>query len=81
MQRSESRHVRWTQTPPRRTSTFPVIAIGAGFDPEAIQRRGGLGLVCKRERTDLVNDELLLDAKPCHGTRIKLALHLLRSAS
>jgi signal transduction histidine kinase len=77
--RSGSREVSF-QTP-RRIGTVPVVAIGTGFDPEAIRGRGGIGLVSMREPTDLVNGELSLDAKPGHGTRIKLALHLLRSAS
>jgi signal transduction histidine kinase len=44
--------------------------------PDFGMGRGGLGLVSMRERAHLANGELFVDAKPGHGTRIKLALHL-----
>jgi nitrate/nitrite-specific signal transduction histidine kinase len=78
-ERSGSRQA--SQSPPRPISTVPVVAIGAGFGPEAIQGCGGLGLVGIRERAHLANGKLSIDAKPGYGTCIKLALHLPGSAS
>jgi PAS domain S-box-containing protein len=54
---------------------------GVGFDPETVHGGGGLGLVSMRERARLANGELSVDAKPGHGTRIKLVVHLPGGAS
>jgi PAS domain S-box-containing protein len=65
----------------RRDLLLSIRDDGAGFDPGAVQGSGGLGLVSMWERARLANGKLSVDATPGHGTRIKLALHLGRSAS
>jgi len=82
-----------SQYRPCRISDIPIVVIGAsagGLDavravlvkplPDSGMGCGGLGLVSMRERADLANDELSIDANPGRGSRIKLGLHLLGSA-
>jgi PAS domain S-box-containing protein len=63
----------------RRGLNLSIRDDGVGFDPIAAPK--GLGLASMRERARLANGELSVDAKPGHGTRVKLALHLPESAS
>jgi signal transduction histidine kinase len=60
----------------RRTLQLSIRDKGIGFDPVAVQGVGGLGLISMRERARLANGELSVDAKPGHGTLIKLVLRL-----
>jgi PAS domain S-box-containing protein len=43
---------------------------GAGFDPDNINSRNGLGLTSMKERLRSVNGELTIDSKPGRGTTI-----------
>jgi signal transduction histidine kinase len=52
------------------TIDLRVSDSGAGFDPELIQAKGGLGLISMRERLRLVGGELHIESQPSHGTRI-----------
>ncbi len=59
-----------------------VLAIaddGVGFDEEAIEGRGGLGLIGMGERARLVNGKLSIETRPGHGTRIAMEVRLLGS--
>lgn len=60
---------------------FSIRDDGAGFDPRAVQGAGGLGLVSMQERARMANGELSVDAKPGHGTRVKLVVRLPGSES
>jgi signal transduction histidine kinase len=53
-----------------------VADTGAGFDPAAAARRGGLGLVSMRERLRLVGGTLDLQSRPGHGTRLDVRVPL-----
>ena len=44
---------------------------GAGFDPEAAMKSGGLGLIGMKERISLVDGEFAIDSAPGAGTRIR----------
>ena len=43
---------------------------GAGFDPETIKTKGGIGLIGIRERLLLIGGEVSIESQPSHGTRI-----------
>jgi PAS domain S-box-containing protein len=47
-----------------------VVDDGIGFDPDAVGRNGGLGLVGMRERLHLVGGTIAIDSRPSGGTRI-----------
>jgi len=49
---------------------------GAGFDPQAVKGRGGLGLISMRERAHSVNGKLTINARLGHGTQIALEIPL-----
>jgi signal transduction histidine kinase len=69
----------------------PAIAMldiadnGKGFDVQSVlgsyDRRGSLGMVNLRERTDLVNGRLLIDSLPGKGTRIRILIPLSEEAA
>ncbi|MCC6298405.1 MAG: GAF domain-containing protein [Anaerolineales bacterium] len=58
---------------------------GLGFDVEAVNRsydkRGSLGMVNLRERTELVNGLLNLDSAPGKGTRVQVYIPLTEEAA
>lgn len=58
---------------------------GLGFDVEAVNRsydkRGSLGMVNLRERTELVNGLLNIDSAPGKGTRIQVYIPLTEEAA
>jgi signal transduction histidine kinase len=58
---------------------------GMGFDPESVNstydRRGSLGMLNMRERTELVNGYLQLDSSEGHGTRIRVIIPLTEDAA
>jgi PAS domain S-box-containing protein len=45
---------------------------GAGFDPEAAMKNGGLGLISMRERVSLVKGTISIASKPMVGTEIRV---------
>jgi signal transduction histidine kinase len=53
---------------------------GVGFDPQAVganyERRGSLGMVNLRERTELVEGLLNIDSAPGRGTRVQVLIPL-----
>ena len=62
-----------------------IIDNGLGFDVQSIlgsyDRRGSLGMVNLRERTDLVNGLLKIDSIPGKGTRIRVLIPLSEEAA
>jgi signal transduction histidine kinase len=58
---------------------------GMGFDVEAINksydRRGSLGMINLRERTELVNGHINIDSAPGKGTRIQVYIPLTEEAA
>jgi signal transduction histidine kinase len=50
---------------------------GAGFDPQAVAGRGGLGLVSMRERAERLGGSLTVESAPGEGTRIKVGLRMM----
>jgi signal transduction histidine kinase len=53
-----------------------IVDDGAGFDPDAVDGKGGLGLVSMRERLRLVGGEIVIDSRPAGGTRIDVRVPL-----
>ena len=57
-----------------------IIDDGTGFDVEAVNRaydkRGSLGMINLRERTELVNGLLSIQSKPGQGTRVQVYIPL-----
>jgi PAS domain S-box-containing protein len=49
---------------------------GAGFDPECVHAKGGLGLVSMRERVRLIGGELAIESRGVDGTRIRVRVPL-----
>lgn len=62
-----------------------IIDDGVGFDVEAItksyDKRGSLGMVNLRERTELVNGLLHIDAAPGRGSKIQVYIPLSEDAA
>ena len=54
---------------------------GIGFDPIAVRGAGGLGLVSMEERARIAGATLKVEARPGQGTRVNLAIPLLRGTS
>jgi signal transduction histidine kinase len=53
-----------------------ISDFGAGFNPESIERKGGLGLVSMRERLGLIGGQLAIESQPSDGTRIRVRVPL-----
>jgi PAS domain S-box-containing protein len=53
---------------------------GAGFEPESVQGRSGLGLISMHERLRLVGGHLAVESEPWHGTRVYVSVPLAKSA-
>ena len=57
-----------------------IVDDGIGFDLEAVNRaydkRGSLGMINLRERTELVNGELNIKSVPGKGTRVQVYIPL-----
>jgi len=49
---------------------------GAGFDPEVVRGRGGLGLISMQERVRLVKGKLTITAQPGRGAQIAVEIPL-----
>ena len=45
---------------------------GHGFDPEAVEARGSLGIVSMRERVRMVQGQISVQSRPGEGTRIEV---------
>ncbi len=62
-----------------------IIDNGVGFDVNAVnssyERRGSLGMINLRERTDLINGLLRIDSAPGKGTRISVLIPLTDEAA
>jgi signal transduction histidine kinase len=58
---------------------------GVGFDVDAVNKsydkRGSLGMVNLRERTDLINGLLQIDSAPGKGTRVRIVIPLTEQAA
>ena len=73
---AEAKHVKVTLARGRRGVQLSIQDNGAGFDPEAVKGKGGLGLVSMQERARLIHGKLSIESSPGHGTRIELAVPL-----
>jgi len=49
---------------------------GAGFSPERLSSRGGLGLKSMAERAELLGGNMTVDSVPGHGTRVHVRIPL-----
>jgi signal transduction histidine kinase len=49
---------------------------GAGFDADAVVKKGGLGLISMRERVRLVSGAITIESKPMAGTTIHVRVPL-----
>jgi signal transduction histidine kinase len=49
---------------------------GAGFNPESVQRNGGLGITSMRERLKLVEGELSIESQLHLGTTVRARVPL-----
>ncbi|MBE0698532.1 MAG: GAF domain-containing sensor histidine kinase [Anaerolineaceae bacterium] len=67
------------------TAFLDIIDNGVGFDVEAVMnsydRRGSLGMINLRERTDLINGALNIESVPGRGTRIRILIPLNEEAA
>jgi signal transduction histidine kinase len=67
------------------TAALDIIDNGVGFDVTAVMnsydRRGSLGMINLRERTDLINGALKIESVPGHGTRIRILVPLNQEAA
>ncbi|RIL07716.1 hypothetical protein DCC79_14585 [bacterium] len=62
----------------RDATTVEVADDGRGFDPAAVAGRGGLGLTSIRERAAALGAELVMDAAPRGGTRVRVTVPRVR---
>jgi PAS domain S-box-containing protein len=49
---------------------------GAGFSPNSVQGKGGLGLVSMSERLRLIGGNLTVESEPLHGTQVRARVPL-----
>jgi PAS domain S-box-containing protein len=49
---------------------------GAGFNPESVYKKGGLGLISMRERLRLIGGQFAIESRPLDGTRIRVHVPL-----
>jgi signal transduction histidine kinase len=49
---------------------------GSGFDPQAAEGRGGLGLVSMQERVEKMGGELTIFSRPGEGTKVRVKLEV-----
>ncbi len=52
---------------------------GAGFDPELLRKKEGLGLASMEERMRLVDGRFLIESEPGQGTLVRVKVPLQRS--
>jgi len=71
---SGARHVAVALSFRKRWLTLTVTDGGAGFDPDAVKGRGGLGLIGMEERTRLVNGNAYHRFASGSGTRTTLKI-------
>lgn len=66
-------------------AVLEVVDNGVGFDPGSIAaqygRRGSLGMVNLRERTELINGVLTIDSAPGRGTCVSVLIPLTETAA
>jgi signal transduction histidine kinase len=55
-----------------------IVDNGKGFDPEALQDHGGLGMVSMRERVESLHGEYSITSKTGEGTRIWISAPLIQ---
>jgi signal transduction histidine kinase len=53
-------------------TVLEVMDDGRGFDPDAVEHRGGMGLINMAERAKHVGGVLTIQSTPGRGTQIKL---------
>jgi len=56
--------------------TMQVVDDGQGFDPQAVEQGGGMGLSNMRQRAEQLNGELSINSKPGEGTSIQVHVPL-----
>ncbi len=54
--------------------TLRIADSGGGFDPEAVEGKGGLGLANIRERVRLVGGEISIRSEPAKGTQLEISI-------
>ncbi|HSF40753.1 MAG TPA: tetratricopeptide repeat protein [Thermoanaerobaculia bacterium] len=59
-----------------RTARLTIVDDGAGFDPEAARRGGGVGLASLEERAELLGGRCRITSAPGSGTQIEVAVPL-----
>jgi signal transduction histidine kinase len=79
-------HVRIKYPPNEQAiALLEIVDNGQGFDVQSVlgsyERRGSLGMVNLRERTDLVNGRLHIDSVPGKGTRVRIFIPLTEEAA
>jgi signal transduction histidine kinase len=57
-----------------------IVDDGAGFVPELVADKGGIGLVSMRERLRVVSGEIAIESLPSVGTRIEVLVPLSATA-
>jgi signal transduction histidine kinase len=53
---------------------------GAGFDPDVVRKKDGIGLVSMRERLRPIGGRLVVQSAPSHGTRIHVTVPAIRAS-
>ena len=53
-----------------------VSDTGAGFNPESVQGKGGIGLISMRERLEFIGGQLVIQSQSPYGTRIRVRVPL-----
>jgi two-component system, chemotaxis family, CheB/CheR fusion protein len=73
-QHTHARRVSVALTLEKGVIVLTVVDDGAGFHPEAVKGRGGLGLIGMEERARLVKGQLTITSQPGKGARIALRI-------
>jgi PAS domain S-box-containing protein len=53
-----------------------ITDFGAGFDPESVKSKGGLGLISMQERVRMMQGSITVASQPGRGTRIEVRIPL-----
>jgi signal transduction histidine kinase len=73
---AEAASVRMTLSGSEEDVVLSIQDSGNGFSPEAMKRRGGLGMVSMEERARLVNGRFSIESAPGKGTRVEIRVPL-----
>jgi PAS domain S-box-containing protein len=73
---ANAKHVTVTLALRKGSVVLRISDDGAGFDPQSVKGRGGLGLIGMEERARLVSGKLSIATQPRNGTRVALEIPL-----